>query len=257
MKGIIKTYVPEKKYGFIKGDDEKDYFFHLDAFKDPRHKDKICDDVLVEFEPTPTPKGYKAQNCSLLDPSDVSTFIVPDEFLTSRAMTIKGWEIVEMGDWIVHGSSRSSPDAARSDLIDSAMHVRANALVGTSYYKTTGSEAGTGNGIHHYTIHNFRARIAIVARRSPKGEFSTDDLRGLNQRAVIEKQRLVELNIQSIKKRNLIWAGIVGISVLLLAASDSSGSIFAIIFIAPLIGLALGKSTNYDYWLQREPHSPD
>ena len=28
MKGTITTYLPEKLYGFIKGDDGKDYFFH-------------------------------------------------------------------------------------------------------------------------------------------------------------------------------------------------------------------------------------
>lgn len=249
MKGVIKTYVPEKKYGFIKGDDGKDYFFHLDSFKDPCHKDKICDDVLVEFEPTPTPKGYRAQECSLLNPSDVTTYAVPDEFLTSKAMAIKGWEIIEMGDWIVHGSSRASPDVARKDLIDSAMRVRANALVDTTYYKTTGSEAGTGRGTHHYTIHNFRARIVIVARRSPKGAFNAEDLCGLNQRAEAEKQRLVELNNQSKRKRNIVWTAIVGLSAILLAIGGSD--MFIVIFIALLVGLVFGQSTDYDYWLQR------
>lgn len=251
MKGVIKTYVPEKKYGFIKGDDEKDYFFHLGAFKDPRHKDKICDEMLVEFEPTPTPKGYRAQNCSLLDPSDVTTFAVPDEFLTSKEMTIKGWEIIEMGDWIVHGSSRASPDEARKDLIDSAMRVKANALVDTTYYRTTGSEAGTGKGIHHYTIHNFRARIVIVARRSPKGEYRADELCGLNQRAEAEKQWLLKLNNQSKRKRHILWAVIIGLSAILLAIGDDGGGIFIVIFISVLVGLAFGRSTDYDYWLQR------
>ena len=27
MQGEIKTYLPDKHYGFIKGDDSKDYFF--------------------------------------------------------------------------------------------------------------------------------------------------------------------------------------------------------------------------------------
>lgn len=253
MKGVIKTYVPEKKYGFIKGDDGKDYFFHLDSFKDRCHKDKICDDVLVEFEPTPTPKGYRAQECSLLNLSDVTTYVVPDEFLTSKAMTIKGWEIIEMGDWIVHGSSRASPDVARKDLIDSAMRVRANALVDTTYYKTTGSEPGTGRGTHHYTVHNFRARIVIVARRSPKGAFNAEDLCGLNQRAEAEKQRLVELNNRSKRKRNLVWAVIAGLSAILLAIGG--GDMFMVIFIALLVGLVFGQSTDHDDWLQRSRYA--
>jgi cold shock CspA family protein len=84
MKGVIRTFVPENQLGFIKGDDGKDYFFHRRSFKAQRDKDNICDDALVDFEPVPTPKGYRAQNCSLIDSSDVTTYIVPDEFLTSK-----------------------------------------------------------------------------------------------------------------------------------------------------------------------------
>lgn len=250
MNGVIKTYVAEKKYGFIKGDDGKDYFFHLNAFKDIGQQDRICDDVVVEFEPIPTPKGYKAQNCSLLDSSDITTFVVPDEFLTSKSMAINGWEVIEMGDWIVHGSSRASPDKAKEDLIDSAMRLRANALVETTYYRTTGTEAGTGRGIHYYTIHNFRARVVVVAKRSAKGKFTIDELRGLNQRAESEKQWLLELNNRSKRKRHILWAVIISVSAILFAIGDGV-ALFIFIFIASLVVLAFGQSTDHDYWLYK------
>jgi cold shock CspA family protein len=43
MKGTIKTYLPEKQYGFIKGDDGKDYFFHESEFRVKSNIGKLCE----------------------------------------------------------------------------------------------------------------------------------------------------------------------------------------------------------------------
>lgn len=254
MKGIIKSFVPEKKYGFIKGDDGKDYFFHLADFQAQLQKDKITDGAPVEFEPTANSKGYRAVNCSLVDLSDVSTYVVPDDFPTSKFDTLPGWEIIEMGDWIVHGSSSESPNAAKMDLIDSALRVRANALVNVEYYKTTGSA-----GNYRYSIHNYRARIVKVARKSSQGEHRLEDLRDLNQKAAAEKQRLVELTNQSKKaikkKKNIIW-GILGsfTVAIFLATGVTQFGIFAGVM-ALIFGLGeWGQATDYDFWLQQVPY---
>lgn len=256
MEGVIKTFVPEKKFGFIKGNDGKDYFFHQDSFKEQRDKKHICDDAFVDFDPVPTPKGYRAENCSLRDSSAVLTYVVPDEFLTSKTDRIKGWDIIEMGNWTVHGTSRDSPDAARKDLIESAMRVRANALICVEYYKTTGSEAGTGRGFHHYTIHNFRARIVTAAKKSPKSDLHIDELLGLNHRAETEKRRLAEMTNQSKRKRNIVWVtawgAVLGALALQAATLSNYGaSVFAVMIGALVFGILCGRSTDYDYWLQR------
>ena len=47
MKGFIKTYLSEKEYGFIKGDDNKDYFFHNSSLKDKNKKDKLCEGLYI------------------------------------------------------------------------------------------------------------------------------------------------------------------------------------------------------------------
>ncbi len=75
MKGIIKTYLSEKKYGFIKGDDGKDYFFHVNEFRDKQHISNICEEAFVTFDQQATPKGYKAKNCSLINTADVATYV--------------------------------------------------------------------------------------------------------------------------------------------------------------------------------------
>lgn len=249
MKGVIKTFLPEKKYGFIKGDDGKDYFFHQDAFRDKSQIEKICEEAFVEFEQKATPKGYKAEKCSLINPSDVLTYIVPDEFLTSRSGTIKGWDIIERGEWIVHGSSRHSPDAAKKDLVNSAIRVGANSAVDLEYYKTTGSEAGTGRGTHHFTIHNFRARVVTIAKRNSKGQYKAEELLGLNQRAEALKRKLAEKTNRSKNKRNIVWLLVLGLSVFLWVGAQVDAIVPIIVLF--VLGFIFGRSTNYDYWLER------
>jgi cold shock CspA family protein len=249
MKGLIKTFVPEKKYGFIKGDDGKDYYFHQDSFGDQNHKDRICDDSHVEFEPAATPKGYRAQNCSLLIPSDVTTYVVPDDLLMSESATIRGWEVIEWGEWTVCGTSRDSPDAAKRQLIGMARCLGANALIGITYSKSIGSEAGTGQGTHHYTIHHFTARIMTVAKKSAKGVYDLDDLRGLNSRAAAEKQRFARL----IRRRNVTWAVILTLSVLFLTAlrdNDGLGFGLLVVGIVALYRYFSDRATDYGDWLK-------
>ena len=39
MKGKVKCYSPDKKYGFIIGEDGKDYFVHASKFQGTLNKD--------------------------------------------------------------------------------------------------------------------------------------------------------------------------------------------------------------------------
>jgi cold shock CspA family protein len=245
MKGTIKTYLPEKKYGFIKGDDGKDYFFHESEFRDRNQLDKLCEEAFVDFDQQATPKGYKAKNCSLIDPSEVLTYMVPEKFIAARSGSIRDWEIIEYGNWIIHGTSRESPDAAKRDVIERATRAGANALIDLEYYKTTGSEAGTGRGTHHYTIHNFRGRVVTLARRTAKGRYRANELLGLNQRAELLKNELTEQTKASKRKRNIIWAGVTILSIF--AGGTAPGGILVLL----AVGFIFGRSTNYDDWLER------
>jgi len=240
MKGTIKTYLPEKKYGFIKGDDGKDYFFHESEFRDKSHIGKICEEAFVNFDQQATPKGYKAKNCSLINPSEVLTFVTPDEFITSRSNSVRGWDIIEYGHWIVHGTSSDSPDAAKRDVIDSATRIGANALINLEYYKTTGS-----SGNYNYTIHNFRGRPVTLAKKNSKGKYHSDELSGLNQRAEALKKKLVEQTKASKRKRNIVWLVVAVLSFFSLGTEP----IFIIGLI--IVGFIIGHSTDYDHWLER------
>lgn len=248
MRGIVKTYLSEKQYGFIKGDDGKDYFFHNSAFTNKNDFNKLCEGVYLQFEQKATPKGYSAVQIKLVEQNIIIGYEVPNEVYTSKNTDIKGWEVIELSNWIVHGSSRNSPDSAKEDIIDGAELVGANTILNMQYYKTTGSEPGTGKGTHYYTIHNFRGRAANIAKKSPNGQYKIDDLRKINSNAKALKMRLVYKTTSGKNKRMLFWLVIfILISILWIFKKD-----IAIIGTIGLIILAffLSHATDYDSWLE-------
>jgi len=64
MEGYIKFYNPMKGFGFIKSE-EKEYFFHISDV-DREDANSIEQEVKVEFETTPHPKGEKAINVKVI-----------------------------------------------------------------------------------------------------------------------------------------------------------------------------------------------
>lgn len=245
MKGTVKTYLPEKRYGFIKGDDGKDYFFHQDEFRNKEHIPNICEEAIVDFDQQATPKGYKARNCTLVDPSEVFTYVIPDEFMTSKSSDVRGWEVMERSDWVVHGSSRHSPEQAKKDLVDSAEQIGANGIVDVEYYKTTGSESGTGSGTHHFTIHNFRGRAVMLGKRNSRGKYQADDLKGVNERAEVLKAQLVKKTEASELKQYAVWFAV------MVASWFAWGEVPFLIIGFVILGLIFGHSANYDAWLEK------
>jgi cold shock CspA family protein len=206
MKGTIKTYLPEKQYGFIKGDDGKDYFFHESEFINKKHISNICEEAFVQFDQQATPKGYKAKKCSLLDSSEVLTYVTPSEFITSKNKDINGWDKIEDGNWIIYGSSSDSPEHAKDILKYRAEKIGANAIVDLRYYKTTGEEPGKGRGTHYYTIHNFHGRIATLAKKNSTGELKKENLLGANQKAQELKVQYDKENKFNSRKMLIIWS---------------------------------------------------
>ena len=63
MEGTVKWYNLKKGYGFIKGEDEQDYFVHFSALGGAmlRENDK------VSFDAADTDRGKQAQNVKLLE----------------------------------------------------------------------------------------------------------------------------------------------------------------------------------------------
>jgi cold shock CspA family protein len=248
MQGTIKTFLPEKRYGFIKGDDGRDYFFHLDEFKNLSDHNNLCEGSLVGFDQQATPKGYKARKCFLVDATGVTTYVVPDEFITSRSGSVSGWEVIEGGQWVVIGTSRDSPELAKRDAQGKAFQqLGANALLFLEYYKSRGSEPGTGRGTYYFTIHHYRGVAAILAKKSAHGKYPLEDLKGLNQRAGKMEDRLGE-NKRIAKRNALLWGSVLSVlSIVLIAGAGMLG-----VFLAIALWLLFQNANRQDYdWLQR------
>jgi cold shock CspA family protein len=65
MKGVVKSVVADKGYGFIVTIDRTEYFFHKSDFTG--HWQDLVDDrhngqIEVEFDVTKSPKGPRAAN---------------------------------------------------------------------------------------------------------------------------------------------------------------------------------------------------
>jgi CspA family cold shock protein len=60
-KGTVKVYFPDRGYGFITGDDGKEYFVHESELEVAVEKDDK-----VEFKPGETAKGLKAEKVKKL-----------------------------------------------------------------------------------------------------------------------------------------------------------------------------------------------
>lgn len=63
MEGKVKFFNREKKFGFIQGDDGKEYFVHISGLAEGTF---IRDDDRVSFDPVETERGLQAQNVTLL-----------------------------------------------------------------------------------------------------------------------------------------------------------------------------------------------
>ena len=69
MKGVVKWYDKEKGYGFISGEDEKDYFVHHTHLPENQETIKDEEQLKVEFEVIETQRGTQAQKVVFVDNS--------------------------------------------------------------------------------------------------------------------------------------------------------------------------------------------
>lgn len=65
MKGKVKWFNEKKGYGFITGEDGKDYFVHFSAIKAEGYK-KLRDEQRVEFTPAQGERGPQATEVTVV-----------------------------------------------------------------------------------------------------------------------------------------------------------------------------------------------
>ena len=60
--GTVKKVVSDRGFGFISGEDGKDYFFHRDALIDAFDFDRLVGGERVEFDLQQSQRGPRATN---------------------------------------------------------------------------------------------------------------------------------------------------------------------------------------------------
>lgn len=170
MNGHVISFLKDKNYGFIKDENDKSYYFKAEDFVEKNVQ--ILDMMLVCFEIVATPKGYRAKNIKIIPKNDV-LYEICDQVYTSRTNEIKGWEVLQRSKYIISNQGRGDPKKVLEDLKLLAVFFRANALLDVNYNTEVGSESGSGRGTHHYTIHVYYGRLALVAKPSLKGVTKT------------------------------------------------------------------------------------
>jgi len=255
LTGIVKTCLHDKQYGFIHGSDGKDYYFRYSNLTNKEDILRICENIPVSFNQKATPKGYTAVDISV-DKNIKISYIIPDSIYASKDPAIKGWDTIELSNWIVYGSSRNSPDSAKNEMIDNAKRIGANSIVSVEYFKTTGSEPGTGKGTHHYTIHNFRGRAVNIGKKSPNGKYSQEELITIDKTAGPLKAKLAAQTklLQTNAKNNIILYLMIILGLIALAANFNSLMSLSLIGIAILAIMIFFNfsdlNKSHDSWLQ-------
>jgi CspA family cold shock protein len=70
VTGVVKFFNPNKSFGFITGDDGKDYFVHSSGLKEGV---EITEGDKVSFEVVKGDKGPKAEQVEKIDESEEAT----------------------------------------------------------------------------------------------------------------------------------------------------------------------------------------
>ncbi|HET6380026.1 MAG TPA: cold shock domain-containing protein [candidate division Zixibacteria bacterium] len=67
INGTVKRVVSERGFGFITGEDGKEYFFHRDGLSPSIDFDRLVGGEPVTFDPEQGPKGLRAVRVQAAD----------------------------------------------------------------------------------------------------------------------------------------------------------------------------------------------
>lgn len=157
MKGKLVSYISNKKYGFINGDDGESYFLHFSSLNEKSDESKLIKGVVVEFDPTPTPKGLAATKVNV--PEVYFKKKLVDFFITKNRKPQHG--NVER----IHSINTrffKDPNEGRNHIKQLAIEAGCNSILNISFEKSTFS-----SGNYKYTVHAFKGDFALVSENIP------------------------------------------------------------------------------------------
>ncbi|QYK02030.1 cold-shock protein [Shewanella psychrotolerans] len=157
MKGKVVSYLANKKYGFVTGEDGESYFLHVSGLLDRNDEVKLVKDVVIEFDPTPTPKGLAAKKVSI--PTVYFKKQVVD-FFTSKSKLPKHGNVEKRQ--AINTRFIKDFEEAREHIETLAREAGCNAILNLGFEKET-----FRSGNYKYTVHAFKGDFALVTDSIP------------------------------------------------------------------------------------------
>ena|GEM_PF-1292916 len=157
MKGKVVSYLATKKYGFIQGDDGESYFLHFSELLNRKDEGKLVKGSIVDFDPTPTPKGLAAKAISLPEVFIRERLV---NFFTTRDSCPKNGTVI--ASFPIATRFFKDPSEGRRHLEQLAKHCGCNAVLNVNFEKDTFSK-----GNYRYTVHAFKGELALVTEKVP------------------------------------------------------------------------------------------
>ncbi|MGY2263363.1 cold-shock protein [Pseudomonas sp. SDO55104_S430] len=174
-KGIVCSFIPERGFGFILGDDGRNYFVHRENVNGA----ELVDGQQVDFMGMPTAKGYKAVNVVPGDlPKSGAAFESPRHFIWTEDNEPNGFRVKYMlgSGWSESGTIQE----AKAALVRMCKERRGNAVLNVRLEKSI-HRHGFSN--YHYTRHRFKGDFVNVQRT-----IQTTDQRLIDSSAQWEKE---------------------------------------------------------------------
>lgn len=253
MRGKIKSFIEGKGYGFVLGEDGKDYFLHkknMIGFP----LSGVADGTIVDFEPAANSKGYLAQRCEIIEVAEVG-YEMPSQLLTSKSDTVRGWEVLEVSDWIIESVWNKDKNMALRDFKMRASLLGANAILEFRYVQDTESE-----GNYKYSVFKYVGRLAFVAKKSVNSNVNLKEIQSINSRAKILKIAYDGAYASANRKVGFYWLGagfVMILSFLNYFISGGRGSFYiaaGINILAIIFGLFLIARQRYQgWWFSKSP----
>jgi cold shock CspA family protein/uncharacterized protein YbjQ (UPF0145 family) len=241
MKGKVTIYLKEKSFGFIKGEDGNDYFFHKNSFN-PKLEDKdIFSGLPVSFDPNLNKKGFNAKGCKVIGDfkSNKEKYKFPSEVLHSKSDRIKGYQVLSMPDYEISVTRRSN-DEAFNEIKKLCQKLGGNAILSLKHERETRSKPGKGNGTYYYNVNVLTAVPALVGRREQVGFDLGDRIEKLESSCAKEVKALAE----ETKNRDTLRLIFVLISLFIILGAFASAQIFVSV-VTLVLSLALFPRSIY------------
>jgi cold shock CspA family protein len=157
MKGKVVSYVKEKKYGFVNGDDGESYFLHFSNLLDKSDETKLVKGVVLDFDPTPTNRGLAANKVTFPKVYFKKQLV---DFFISKSSNPKHGNVEKR-----HSISTrfiKDPKESQVHIKQLAIESGCNSILNLEFEKDTFSY-----GNYLYTVHAYKGDFALVSEKIP------------------------------------------------------------------------------------------